>query len=64
MHPDAVVFPERWKGRRYWVSATPYPTGNPKYENPSIYQGYRATQMFVFCSRQEGRWTTVSMRAA
>jgi len=47
VHPDAVVFPERWKGRRYWVSATPYPTGNPKYENPSIYEGYRATQMFV-----------------
>ena len=47
VHPDAVVFPERWKGRRYWVSATPYPTGNPKYENPSIYQGYRATQMSV-----------------
>ena len=47
VHPDAVVFPERWQGRRYWVSATPYPTGNPKYENPSIYQGYISRQMSV-----------------
>jgi hypothetical protein len=45
VHPDAVVFPQRWQGRRYWVSATPYPTGNPKYENPSIYQGYTSRQM-------------------
>lgn len=47
VHPDAVVIPERWQGRRYWVSATPYPTGNPKYENPSIYQGYISRQMSV-----------------
>ena len=45
VHPDAVAFPQRWQGRRYWVSATPYPTGNPKYENPSIYQGYTSRQM-------------------
>jgi len=45
VHPDAVVFPERWQGRRYWVSGTPYPTGNPKYENPSLYQGYTSRQM-------------------
>ena len=47
VHPDAVVFPNRWEGRRYWVSATPYPTGNPKYENPSIYQGYKSREMAV-----------------
>ena len=47
VHPDAVVLPERWNGHRYWVSATPYPTGNPKYENPSIYQGYKSQQMLV-----------------
>src|SRR5436190_817243 len=23
VHPDAVVFPQRWNGHRYWVSATP-----------------------------------------
>lgn len=47
VHPDAVVFPERWNGRRYWVSGTPYPTGNAKFENPSIYQGYTSRQMYV-----------------
>lgn len=47
VHPDAVVFPDSWRGRKYWVSATPYPLGNPKFENPSIYQGYRARQMSV-----------------
>ena len=47
VHPDAVVFPRSWHGRKYWVSATPYPTGNPKFENPSIYQGYRSRQMAV-----------------
>jgi hypothetical protein len=45
VHPDAVVLPERWQGRKYWVSATPYPTGNPKYENPSLFQGYTTRQM-------------------
>jgi len=47
VHPDAVVLPQRWQGRRYWVTATPYPTGNPKFENPSIYQGYTSRQMTV-----------------
>jgi hypothetical protein len=47
VHPDAVAFPEDWNGRKYWVSATPYPTGNPKYENPSIYQGYTSRRMTV-----------------
>lgn len=47
VHPDAVAFPERWQGRKYWVSGTPYPTGNPTYENPSIYQGYTSRQMTV-----------------
>ena len=47
VHPDAVVFPDRWQGRRYWVSATPYPTGNPKFENPSLYQGYTSRSLMV-----------------
>jgi hypothetical protein len=47
VHPDAVVFPERWKGRRYWIAGTPYPTGNARFENPSIYQGYTSRQMSV-----------------
>jgi hypothetical protein len=47
VHPDAVAFAEAWHGRKYWVSATPYPSGNPKYENPSIYQGYTSRRMSV-----------------
>src|SRR5215208_6402246 len=34
VHPDAAVFPRGWQGKRYWIAATPYPGGNPKYENP------------------------------
>jgi hypothetical protein len=47
VHPDAVVFPRRWQGKRYWVSGTPYPAGNPRYENPSIYQGRVSNEMRV-----------------
>ena len=47
VHPDAAVFPRRWRGQRYWISATPYPGGNPRYENPSIYQGQTSREMIV-----------------
>ena len=47
VHPDAAVFSNRWQGKRYWVSGTPYPAGNPKYENPSIYQGRVSREMRV-----------------
>lgn len=47
VHPDAAVFPRRWQGKRYWFSATPYPSGNPRYENPSLYQGRRSSEMQV-----------------
>ena len=47
VHPDAAVFPGRWRGKRYWVSGTPYPAGNPKYENPSIYQGRTSNELRV-----------------
>jgi hypothetical protein len=47
VHPDAVVFPGRWQGRRYWLSGTPYPGGNPKHENPSIYHGRMSNEMRV-----------------
>jgi hypothetical protein len=47
VHPDAAVFPRRWQGQRYWIAATPYPSGNPKYENPSIYQGQTSREMIV-----------------
>src|SRR5215207_7639800 len=47
VHPDAAVFPRRWQGKRYWITATPYPGGNPKYENPSIYHGESSREMTV-----------------
>jgi len=47
VHPDVAVFPGRWQGKRYWIAATPYPGGNPKYENPSIYQGESSREMTV-----------------
>lgn len=39
VHPDAVVFPRRWQGHRYWFAATPYPMGNAAFENPSAFTG-------------------------
>ncbi len=47
VHPDAAVFPDRWHGKRYWFSGTPYPLGNPRLENPSIYYGRVSTEMRV-----------------
>ena len=47
VHPDAAVFPSRWQGKRYWVTGTPYPGGNPRFENPSIYQGRVSREMRV-----------------
>ena len=47
VHPDAAVFPDRWQGKRYWIAGTPYPWGNPKFENPSIYQGRVSREMRV-----------------
>lgn len=42
VHPDAAVFAQPWHGRRYWFAATPYPAGDPSFENPSIFVGNRA----------------------
>ncbi|MEO8620435.1 MAG: hypothetical protein ABI625_05170 [bacterium] len=39
VHPDALVFPHDWRGNRYWYVATPYPQGDPAFENPSGYLG-------------------------
>ena len=47
VHPDAAVIAGRWQGKRYWFSATPYPLGNPRLENPSIYYGRVSTEMRV-----------------
>lgn len=37
VHPDAYVFPTPWHGHRYWYVATPYPSGNSAFENPSLF---------------------------
>ncbi|MDQ2665446.1 MAG: hypothetical protein M3Z05_05490 [Gemmatimonadota bacterium] len=43
VHPDALVFPHKWQGHRYWFAATPYPLGNSNFENPSAFAGDSAT---------------------
>lgn len=42
IHPDVFVAPKTWRGTRFWYAATPYPSGNPLYENPSIFTGNRS----------------------
>jgi hypothetical protein len=42
-----VFFARSWHGHRYWVSATPYPSGNPAFENPSIFTGSSSREMLV-----------------
>lgn len=38
VHPDVVDFgPAGWRGHRYWMGITPFPAGDPRYENPCIY---------------------------
>ncbi|MEP6990162.1 MAG: hypothetical protein ABJA80_04460 [bacterium] len=44
VHPDALVFPHDWHGNRYWFAGTPYPFGDPSFENPSAYAGNEATE--------------------
>src|SRR5438093_1338690 len=36
VHPDIVAFPDSWSGAYYWMAMTPYPNGDPTYENPSL----------------------------
>ena len=36
VHPDVVLFPNRWHGARYWLAMTPYPGGSSSLENPSL----------------------------
>jgi hypothetical protein len=41
VHPDAFVAPNAWHGNRFWFTATPYPSGNASFENPSIFTSRR-----------------------
>jgi hypothetical protein len=36
MHPKVLYFNHSWNGWKYWMSYTPYPLLNDKFENPSI----------------------------
>ena len=36
VHPDIYYNPSGWNGYKYWMVMTPYPAGDPTYENPSI----------------------------
>jgi hypothetical protein len=36
MHPKVLYFKNSWNGWKYWMSYTPYPYSNYKFENPSI----------------------------
>ncbi len=37
VHPDVVAFSTPWNGHRYWTAITPYPNGNWRVENPSLF---------------------------
>jgi hypothetical protein len=39
VHPDFVRLPPSWAGDPFRLVATPYPGGNPAFENPSLYTG-------------------------
>lgn len=35
-HPKTIYFENGWNGYKYWMSFTPYPYANSKYENPHV----------------------------
>ncbi len=39
MHPDVALTPKGWSAHRRHLVLTPYPFGNAKWENPSLYGG-------------------------
>lgn len=44
VHPDAVVTPVSWGSSEIELFATPYPNGNPAFENPSLYSKHSALE--------------------
>lgn len=36
VHPKVLFFPDSLWGHPYWMAYSPYPNGNPKYENPCV----------------------------
>jgi hypothetical protein len=39
VHPDYVETSGQWPGAHQYLLITPYPNGNPNFENPSIFEG-------------------------
>ena len=37
VHPTAVAFATPWHGERFWLALTPYPNGDSRVENPSVF---------------------------
>jgi hypothetical protein len=37
VHPDVAVSPSWWHGEKTYLAVTPYPGGDVKFENPSLY---------------------------
>ncbi len=37
VHPDVVYIKNGWNGYKYWLSVSPFPNLNPKYEDPHIF---------------------------
>ncbi len=35
-HPKVLSFDKKWNGYKYWITYSPYPYANSKYENPHI----------------------------
>lgn len=36
LHPSVQYFEDGWRGYRYWMAYTPYPSSDPEYENPCV----------------------------
>lgn len=39
VHPCVRYFPDGFGGHKWWMTVTPYPEGNSKYEQPILYYG-------------------------
>ncbi|HEX3038633.1 MAG TPA: hypothetical protein VHO94_06560 [Oscillospiraceae bacterium] len=46
-HPKVLYFANSWNGYHYWMSMTPYPNADYRYENPSIVVSNDGISWFV-----------------
>jgi len=47
VHPDVAFFARGFWSYRYWFAATPYPGGDARFENPSVFNGASSVEMQV-----------------